>query len=79
MGLLNSKKPKAKQARILLLGLDSAGKSTHLYKLKLDKDIVTIPTVGFNVEMIELAKGVCSSTVWDIGGQEKMRHVGPLL
>lgn len=44
MGLLNSKKPKAKQARILLLGLDSAGK-TLLYKLKLDKDIVTIPTV----------------------------------
>ncbi|XP_061273150.1 ADP-ribosylation factor-like protein 14 [Bos javanicus] len=72
MGLLNSKKPKAKQARILLLGLDSAGKSTLLYKLKLNKDIVTIPTVGFNVEMIELAKGV-SLTVWDVGGQEKMR------
>ena len=72
MGLLNSKKPKAKQARILLLGLDSAGKSTLLYKLKLDKDIVTIPTVGFNVEMIELAKGVLL-TVWDVGGQEKMR------
>uniref|UniRef100_A0A8C6FWK0 ADP-ribosylation factor-like protein 14 n=1 Tax=Moschus moschiferus TaxID=68415 RepID=A0A8C6FWK0_MOSMO len=74
MGLWNSKKPKAKQARILLLGLDSAGKSTLLYKLKLDKDIVTIPTVGFNVEMIELAKGV-SLMVWDIGGQEKMRSM----
>ena len=78
MGLLNSKKPKAKQARILLLGLDSAGKSTLLYKLKLDKDIVTIPTVGFNVEMIELAKGVLL-TVWDIGGQEKMRATWGLL
>ncbi|XP_043330095.1 ADP-ribosylation factor-like protein 14 [Cervus canadensis] len=77
MGLLNSKKPKAKQARILLLGLESAGKSTLLYKLKLDTDIVTMPTVGFNVEMLELAKGV-SLTVWDVGGQEKMRTMWDL-
>lgn len=74
MGLLSSKNPKAKQAQILLLGLDSAGKSTLLYKLKLAKDIVTIPTIGFNVEMIELGKGI-SLTVWDVGGQEKMRTV----
>ncbi|XP_004441757.1 PREDICTED: ADP-ribosylation factor-like protein 14 [Ceratotherium simum simum] len=72
MGLLSSKNPKAKQAQILLLGLDSAGKSTLLYKLKLAKDIVTIPTIGFNVEMIELEKSL-SFTVWDVGGQEKMR------
>ncbi|XP_036098145.1 ADP-ribosylation factor-like protein 14 [Molossus molossus] len=74
MGLWSSKNPKVKQAQILLLGLDSAGKSTVLYKLKLAKDIVTTPTIGFNVEMIELEKRL-SFTVWDVGGQEKMRTV----
>ncbi|KAM5276056.1 ADP-ribosylation factor-like protein 14 isoform 1-T3 [Hipposideros larvatus] len=74
MGLLSSKNPKAKQAQILLLGLDSAGKSTLLYKLKLAKDIVTIPTIGFNVEMLELEKSL-SLTVWDVGGQDGMRSV----
>ncbi|CAK6441944.1 unnamed protein product [Pipistrellus nathusii] len=72
MGLSSSKTPKVKQAQILLLGLDSAGKSTVLYKLKLAKDIVTMPTVGFNVEMLELGKSL-SFTVWDVGGQETMR------
>lgn len=74
MGLLNSKDPKVKQAQILLLGFDSAGKSTLLYKLKLAEDTVTLPTVGFNVEMIEVGKSL-SLTVWDVGGQEKMRSV----
>lgn len=74
MGLSSSKNPQVKQAQILLLGLDSAGKSTLLYKLKLAKDIVTMPTIGFNVEMLELEKGL-SVTVWDVGGQEKMRTV----
>ncbi|KAM7132669.1 ADP-ribosylation factor-like protein 14 isoform 1-T2 [Molossus nigricans] len=74
MGLWSSKNPNLKQAQILLLGLDSAGKSTVLYKLKLAKDIVTTPTIGFNVEMIELEKRL-SLTVWDVGGQEKMRTV----
>lgn len=74
MGLLSSKNPKAKQARILLLGLDSAGKSTLLYKLKLAKDIVTIPTVSFNVEMLEWEKRL-SLAVWDVGGQARMRSL----
>ncbi|XP_054432820.1 ADP-ribosylation factor-like protein 14 [Pteronotus mesoamericanus] len=74
MGLLNSKNPKVKQAQILLLGLDSAGKSTLLYKLKLAKDTMTFPTIGFNVEMIELEKSL-PLTVWDVGGQKKMRTV----
>ncbi|XP_007524126.1 ADP-ribosylation factor-like protein 14 [Erinaceus europaeus] len=72
MGVLSSKSSKVKQARILLLGLDSAGKSTLLYKLKFATDITTFPTIGFNVEMIEVKRNV-SLTVWDVGGQEKMR------
>ncbi|KAL1778374.1 ADP-ribosylation factor 14 [Sigmodon hispidus] len=72
MGLLNSKNPKVKQAHILLLGLDSAGKSTLLYRLKLAETLTTIPTIGFNVEMVQLVSGL-TLTVWDVGGQEKMR------
>lgn len=74
MGLLSSKNPKDKQAHILLLGLDSAGKSTLLYRLKFAETLVTIPTIGFNVEMVQLQSGL-ALTVWDIGGQEKMRTV----
>uniref|UniRef100_A0A8C1TU92 ADP-ribosylation factor-like 14 n=1 Tax=Cyprinus carpio TaxID=7962 RepID=A0A8C1TU92_CYPCA len=55
MGLSGSRhKP---EARILLLGLDGAGKSTLLYKLKYNEDFHTVPTVGFNVEMIEKSAG----------------------
>lgn len=41
-----------KEAKILLLGLDSAGKSTILYKLKLGEAQNHEPTLGFNVETI---------------------------
>ncbi|XP_051012792.1 ADP-ribosylation factor-like protein 14 [Acomys russatus] len=74
MGLLNSKNHNGKQAHILLLGLDSAGKSTLLYRLKLAETLATIPTIGFNVEMVQLKSGF-TLTVWDVGGQEKMRTV----
>ncbi|XP_045153539.1 ADP-ribosylation factor-like protein 14 [Echinops telfairi] len=72
MGLLSSKSSKVRQAQVLLLGLDSSGKSTLLYTLKLARGITTIPTVGFNVEMIELDRHL-SLTVWDVGGQKAMR------
>lgn len=37
-----------KQVRVLMLGLDGAGKTTVLYHLKLGERISTVPTVGFN-------------------------------
>ena len=40
--------------RILLLGLDNAGKTTILYKVKLNENISTIPTIGFNVFYLNL-------------------------
>ncbi|XP_075720141.1 ADP-ribosylation factor-like protein 14 [Rhinoderma darwinii] len=72
MGLSGSSHSKVKQARILLLGLDAAGKSTVLYKFKFKEPFSTIPTVGFNVEMIQTEKHL-QLTIWDIGGQEKLR------
>ncbi|KAM7341426.1 ADP-ribosylation factor 2 [Cochliomyia hominivorax] len=60
-----------KQMRILMVGLDAAGKTTILYKLKLGEVVTTIPTIGFNVESVEY-KNICF-TVWDVGGQDKIR------
>ncbi|XP_022315497.2 uncharacterized protein LOC111119544 [Crassostrea virginica] len=59
-------------ARILMLGLDAAGKTTILYKIKLNEVVNTIPTIGFNVETVSPVKGV-SFTVWDVGGQDRIR------
>ncbi|KAM4771902.1 ADP-ribosylation factor-like protein 14 [Rhinophrynus dorsalis] len=72
MGLSGSTHSKVKQARILILGLDAAGKSTVLYKFKFKEPFSTIPTVGFNVEMIHTEKHL-QLTMWDVGGQQKMR------
>ena len=41
------------ERRILMVGLDAAGKTTILYKLKLGEIVTTIPTIGFNVETVE--------------------------
>ena len=35
-----------KEMRILMVGLDAAGKTTVLYKLKLGEIVTTIPTIG---------------------------------
>ncbi|XP_064597580.1 uncharacterized protein LOC135464031 [Liolophura sinensis] len=62
-------------ARLIMVGLDGAGKTTILYKIKLDdEDIETLPTVGFNVETVTVCKNV-TFTVWDVGGQEKLRRL----
>jgi ADP-ribosylation factor protein 1 len=60
-----------KEMRILMVGLDAAGKTTILYKLKLGEVVSTMPTIGFNVETVEYKN--ISFTVWDVGGQDKIR------
>ncbi|KAL3309084.1 hypothetical protein Ciccas_012374 [Cichlidogyrus casuarinus] len=57
------------QCRVLLLGLDAAGKTTILYKMKVDECVTTIPTIGFNVEQINIP----NFCVWDVSGQERLR------
>ncbi|XP_077580371.1 ADP-ribosylation factor-like protein 14 [Stigmatopora nigra] len=73
MGQRGSSQP---EARVLILGLDNAGKSTILYKLKHDKFVGTVPTIGFNVEMFDVRKNKknLALTVWDVGGQAEMRR-----
>ena len=59
------------ETRLVMLGLDAAGKTTILYKLKLGDVVSTIPTIGFNVETVEHKN--LQFTVWDVGGQDKIR------
>jgi hypothetical protein len=50
------------ETRLLMIGLEDSGKTTILYKLKLGTTEITIPTVGFNVENVEI-RGA-NFTVW---------------
>lgn len=56
MGNILGKIFKNKEMRVLMLGLDSAGKTTILYKLKSGQNVNTVPTVGFNVETVTYKK-----------------------
>ena len=61
------------ETKLLMVGLDAAGKTTILYKLKIGETVVPeIPTIGFSVETVKYTNGV-SFTVWDVGGQDKIR------
>ncbi|CAL5358062.1 unnamed protein product [Camellia sinensis] len=51
--------------------LHKLGKTTILYKLKLGEVVVTVPTIGFNVEVVEYKN--TSFTLWDVGGQDRIR------
>ncbi|TDG41456.1 hypothetical protein AWZ03_012113 [Drosophila navojoa] len=59
--------------RVLMIGLDSAGKTTTLYQLKLGASLTNIPTIGFNVELLQYKR--LRLTVWDIGGQKRVRSM----
>lgn len=60
-----------KELRILLLGLDNAGKTTLLKQLASEDVHQVTPTAGFNIKSVS-ADGL-KLNVWDIGGQAKIR------
>ncbi len=62
-----------KPARILMLGLDAAGKTTLGQRFKFNETVSTIPTVGFNVDEVEY--GNVRFTMWDVGGQDFLRKL----
>ncbi|CAF1123461.1 unnamed protein product [Rotaria sordida] len=63
--------PKKEEIRVLMFGLDAAGKTTALYVMKLGEVVTTIPTIGFNVETVEFRN--IKMTAWDVGGRDKIR------
>ncbi|CAG2164171.1 unnamed protein product [Oppiella nova] len=68
--------PTSHNLHIVMLGLDSAGKTTALYRLKFDQYLNTVPTIGFNCEKVRAHTGKAKGTsflIWDIGGQDKLR------
>ncbi|XP_069488949.1 uncharacterized protein [Ambystoma mexicanum] len=63
------------EARIMILGLDDVGKTIILYRLKLNETMTTIPTLGYDVEILEPMKNDVSFTIWDVGGQIRIWHL----
>ncbi|CEP19078.1 hypothetical protein [Parasitella parasitica] len=59
------------QVKLIIVGLDNAGKTTILYKLLMNQIVTTTPTIGSNVEEVEYKN--LKFVMWDIGGQESLR------
>lgn len=70
--LLQQMRRSTNECRILLLGLDNAGKTTILRKLCNEDPTTTSPTRGFNVKTLQADS--FKFNVWDIGGQEAIRQ-----
>ncbi|ELR25449.1 Arl5family small GTPase [Acanthamoeba castellanii str. Neff] len=75
MGVLFSKVWQAffsyDEFKVIIVGLNNAGKTTTLYKLLLNEVVATAPTIGSNVE--EIVYKNIKFVMWDIGGQEAVR------
>jgi len=57
--------------KIVIVGLDNAGKTTILYQFLMNEVVHTSPTIGSNVE--EVVWKNIHFIMWDIGGQESLR------
>ncbi|EDQ93065.1 uncharacterized protein MONBRDRAFT_5315 [Monosiga brevicollis MX1] len=60
-----------KEHKLIIVGLDNAGKTTILYQYLLNDVVVTSPTIGSNVEEIQFKN--LKFLMWDVGGQESLR------
>ncbi len=71
LSILKKVKQKEREVRLLILGLDNAGKTTILKAFN-GEDIHTIsPTLGFNIKTLE-HRGYMLNC-WDVGGQQTIR------
>ena len=59
--------------KIIILGIQNAGKTTILYRLSLGQLVKTTPTIGSNVE--EISYNNVKFQAWDLGGQESTRSI----
>uniref|UniRef100_A0A672PXC8 ADP-ribosylation factor-like 5A n=1 Tax=Sinocyclocheilus grahami TaxID=75366 RepID=A0A672PXC8_SINGR len=57
--------------KVIIVGLDNAGKTTILYQFSMNEVVHTSPTIGSNVE--EIVVNNTHFLMWDIGGQESLR------
>uniref|UniRef100_A0A914W5Q7 ADP-ribosylation factor-like protein 5B n=1 Tax=Plectus sambesii TaxID=2011161 RepID=A0A914W5Q7_9BILA len=57
--------------KVIIVGLDNAGKTTILYQFLMGEVVHTSPTIGSNVE--EVVWRNIHFLMWDIGGQETLR------
>ncbi|CEF67304.1 Small GTPase superfamily, Rab type and Small GTP-binding protein domain and Small GTPase superfamily, SAR1-type and Small GTPase superfamily, ARF/SAR type and Small GTPase superfamily, ARF type and P-loop containing nucleoside triphosphate hydrolase domain-containing protein [Strongyloides ratti] len=75
MGLITSKLWKLlftnKEHKVIIVGLDNAGKTTILYQFVTGETVHTAPTIGSNFE--EVSYKNIHFVMWDIGGQETLR------
>ena len=60
-----------KEHKLLMLGLDAAGKTTILNRLNLGEISTTVPTIGFNIETVKYKQITFSA--WDLDGQSLIR------
>ncbi|KCV67571.1 arf/Sar family, other [Fonticula alba] len=59
------------EVKLVIVGLDNAGKTTFLYRLLLGQVVATTPTIGSNVEEFNYKN--IKFLMWDIGGQDNLR------
>lgn len=64
------------EIRVLLLGLDNAGKTTILKTLAGEEVSKIAPTQGFNIKSVKQDKW--NLNVWDIGGEDQWHMKGVL-
>lgn len=78
MGFILSKlmsifKDSKKIYKMLIIGIQNAGKTSLLYRLSINESVVTTPTIGSNVEEIKFNN--LNFQAFDLGGQENMRSL----
>jgi small GTP-binding protein len=61
----------SEEHKVIIVGLDNAGKTTILYQFLMNEVVHTSPTIGSNVE--EVVWKNIHFIMWDIGGQESLR------
>ncbi|KAK1462150.1 ADP-ribosylation factor 4 [Colletotrichum paranaense] len=71
LSILRKARLKDKEMRILMLGLDNAGKTTIVKKI-MGEDVNTVsPTLGFIIKTIDYDG--YKLNIWDVGGQKTLR------
>ncbi|XP_061462139.1 ADP-ribosylation factor-like protein 2 isoform X2 [Rhineura floridana] len=71
LSILKKMRQKERELRLLMLGLDNAGKTTILKKFNGDEIDTISPTLGFNIKTLE-HRGF-KLNIWDVGGQKSLR------